>query len=51
MSWIGRIFGTRKAMEDITDKDNGLLVRAGEALGNLHYSEQEKAIANQHPRS
>jgi hypothetical protein len=43
MSWLGSLFGTKKAVDNILDKDNGLLVRAGTALGNLHHSEQEKA--------
>jgi hypothetical protein len=43
MSWIGNLFGTTKAVDNLVDKDNGLLVRAGTALGNLHYSDQEKA--------
>lgn len=43
MSWLGKLFGTEKAVNSIVDKDNGLLVRAGTALGNLHYSDQEKA--------
>jgi hypothetical protein len=43
MSWLGSLFGTKKAVDNILDKENGLLVRAGTALGNLHHSEQEKA--------
>lgn len=43
MSWFGNLFGTEKAINSIVDKDNGLLVRAGTAIGNLHYSDQEKA--------
>ena len=41
--FVGKLFGTDKAIDSIIDKDNGLLVRAGTALGNLHYSDQEKA--------
>jgi hypothetical protein len=43
MGWIGNLFGTDNAINNVVDKDNGLLVRAGSALGNLHYSDQEKA--------
>jgi len=45
MGWgvLGKLFGTDKAIDNLVDKDNGLLVRAGTALGNLHYSNQEKA--------
>ena len=43
MSWIGNLFGTEKAVNNILDKDNGLIAKAGAAIGNFHYSEQEKA--------
>ncbi len=43
MGWLGNLLGTDKAINNIVDKDNGLIVRAGTALGNLHYSDQEKA--------
>ena len=46
MSWFGNLFGTEKAISNIVDKDNGLIVRAGTAIGNLHYSDQEKADDN-----
>lgn len=50
MSWFGNLFGTSKAVDDIVDKDNGLIVRAGTALGNLHYSDQEKAESDERTR-
>jgi hypothetical protein len=50
MSWIGNLFGTSKAVDNLVDKDNGLLVRAGTALGNLHYSDQEKAQGDERTR-
>lgn len=43
IGWVGKLFGTANAVDSLVDKDNGLLVRAGTAIGNLHYSEQEKA--------
>lgn len=43
MGIFGRIFGTEKAIDDITDKDNGLLVRAGGWVDGLGYTDQEKA--------
>lgn len=43
MSFIGRLFGTEKAINDITDKDNGLLVRAGGWVNDLSYTDAEKA--------
>ncbi len=51
MSIFGNLFGTEKAVGDLVDKDNGLLVQAGSAIGNLHYSDQEKAIAGQAVRN
>lgn len=43
MSFFGNLFGTASAVNNIVDKENGLLVRAGTAIGNFHYSDQEKA--------
>ena len=42
-SFIGRLFGTEKAISDITDKDNGLLAQAGSWVGGLKYTDEEKA--------
>lgn len=50
MGWFGKLIGTDKAIDNVIDKDNGLLVRAGTAIGNLHYSEQEKAEGQQEVR-
>ena len=44
MSWFGNLFGTATAVDNLLDNEKGLIVRAGTAIGNLHYSEQEKAI-------
>jgi hypothetical protein len=43
MGWLGSLFGTDKAVDNVLDKDNGLLVRLGSGLGNLVYTDQEKA--------
>jgi len=43
MGMFGSLFGTEKAVDNILDNEKGLLVRAGTALGNLYYSDQEKA--------
>jgi len=40
---FGNLFGTKEAVDNLVDKDNGLLVRAGTAFSNLYYSDQEKA--------
>jgi|GEM_PF-4276688 len=33
MSFLGRLFATDKAIDNITDKDDGLLMRAGGWVG------------------
>jgi len=43
MSFLGRLFGTEKAINDITDKQDGLLVRAGGWVNDLSYTDAEKA--------
>ena len=43
MSFFGRLFGTEKAINDITDKQDGLLVRAGGWVNDLSYTDAEKA--------
>ena len=43
MGWIGRLFGTEKAISDITDKDNGMLVRVGGWFNDLGYTAAERA--------
>ena len=43
MGILGRLFGTEKAISDITDKDVGLLVRMAGFANDLHDSDAEKA--------
>ncbi len=43
MAWFGRLFGTEKAISDITDKDNGLLTQVGGWLGDMNFTDQERA--------
>lgn len=50
MGWFGRLIGTEKALSDITDKDNGLLVRMGGWVNELSYTDEEKAKAQQEVR-
>lgn len=45
-SAVGRLFGTEKAINNLIDKDNGLLTQVGEWIGNANYTEQEKAKAD-----
>ena len=40
---IKALFGGGKTQDDIFDKDNGLLTQAGNWLGGLQFTEQEKA--------
>lgn len=37
------IFGTKKAVDDILDKENGIIVRVGGFLNDLHLSDAERA--------
>ena len=39
MSWIGKLFGTEKAVNNLVDKDNGLLAQAGSWVGGLSYTD------------
>lgn len=43
LAFIGKLFGTDKAIDSLLDKDKGLLVRAGGWVNDLHYSDAEKA--------
>ena len=43
MGMIGRLFGTDKAVDNILDKDNGLLTQVGGWVGGLKHTEEEKA--------
>jgi hypothetical protein len=50
MDILGRLFGSDKAISDITDKDNGLLTQVGGWVGGFHHTDQEKAEDNQKTR-
>ncbi len=43
LSILGKVLGSDKAVDNLLDKDNGLLVRAGGWVNDLHYSDAEKA--------
>ena len=47
MSWFGRLFGTKKAVDDVLDKDNGLLTQFGNWVGGFSYTSEEQAEHNQ----
>jgi hypothetical protein len=46
-AWAGKLFGTDKAVDNLLDKDKGLLVRAGGWLDGLSHTSQEKAADDQ----
>lgn len=46
MGWFGNLIGTSKAVDNIVDKDNGLLTQVGGWVGNMNYTDEEKAEAN-----
>lgn len=50
MGFLGRLFGTEKAIDNILDKDNGLLSKAGSWVGGLSYTKEEKAEAQERTR-
>lgn len=43
MGIFGKLFASDKAVDNILDKDNGLLAKAGAWVGNMSYTEEEKA--------
>ena len=40
---VGRVFGTQKAVDNLLDKDKGLLTQAGSWVGNFSFTDQEKS--------
>jgi len=45
MGWFGRLFGTQDAINNVIDKENGLLTQVGGWVGNMNYTDEEKAEA------
>jgi len=43
MGWFSNFFSSSKAVDNVLDKDNGLLAQAGEWIGNMSYTDEEKA--------
>ena len=50
MGIFGKIFGTDKAVENIIDKDNGLLTQVGSWVGGMNYTDEERAEAGERTR-
>lgn len=42
MNLIKKIFGAEKTVDDIFDRENGILMKAGSFVNNLHLSDAEK---------
>lgn len=47
---VGKLFGTDKAVDNLLDKDKGLLVRAGGWIGNFNYTDEERAESDHKTR-
>lgn len=43
MGWFSGLFSATKAADNLLDKDNGLLVRVGEWVGDQQFTPQERA--------
>ena len=41
MGWLGKLFGTDKPVDNLVDKDNGLLAQAGSGVGGLKLTDEE----------
>ena len=50
MGWLGEVagkmFGTDKAVDNLLDKDRGLLAKAGAWVGNMNLTDEEKMENN-----
>ena len=46
MGWFGQLIGTDKILNNVVDKDNGLLAQAGNWIGGFSYTAEEKAEAD-----
>ncbi len=46
MGWFGQLIGTDKVVNNVVDKDNGLLAQAGNWIGGFSYTPEEKAEAD-----
>jgi hypothetical protein len=50
MGWFGNLIGTEKAVNNVVDKENGLLTQVGGWIGKFSYTPEEKAIADKDTR-
>lgn len=47
MGWFGSLFGTDKAINNVMDKDNGLLTQVGGWVGGMNFTDEERAEMNE----
>ena len=46
MGWFGKLLGTDKVVNNVMDKDNGLLSQVGGWIGNMNFTDEERAKMN-----
>jgi len=46
MNWFTSIFSSSKTVDNVLDKDNGLLSQVGGWIGNMNFTPEEKAKMN-----
>jgi len=47
MGWFANIFSSSKAVDNVLDKDNGLLSQAGSWIGGMNFTAEEQAEFNE----
>lgn len=46
MSWLTSLFSSGKTVDNVMDKDNGLLTQVGGWIGNMNFTKEEQAKMN-----
>jgi len=49
-AWLGTLFGTKQAVENILNKDSGLLKQFGGWIDDFNYTAEERSVANAEKR-
>lgn len=47
MSWFSKIIGTEKVIDNVFDKEKGLLTQVGQWVGHQQFTDEEKSKHNQ----
>lgn len=47
MGWFSSLFGSSKTVNNVLDKDNGLLTQVGSWVGNMNFTAEEQAEFNE----